>query len=293
MIMKLGILFNTKDRYELSKICLQRLIESIEKQNGVDVTILWQDSSTTIPASKYFGSYKPKNIKIVKNKIDATGPAKAIEIGMNQLIADTRYDWLGTIESDVFLNVDWLFAMAEALKKAQIAGYNPGIFTPFVLKFFVSQLNEGFSLLHSCGASASLFKPKAWQCIPTWDRVKHTPYGNITSCGFPHIYGTDPHPYDCYFTPFVMEAGYHVIGSRTTQAMNCGFPRAGNWCQEYLELEDEEVQNLPEIKIDHERWHKEVHNFEAPSTFRRLANKVLRKFGSILQRVMRLRNFKK
>jgi hypothetical protein len=230
-MLKIGLLFSSMDRYELMCMALHSVLEGIDPERYA-VTILWQDGSLEHDGKRFFESFESERARIIKHGgVRGIGAAKAIERGMKELLDLDDFDWLGTVESDVYLKPNWLRDLFIAHDAAKAAGFNPGILTPYVIHGWVVEYHERFVIMSNVGAACSLFKPGAWQLVPPVEIGHLFPMQIRSEFGHPVGHNRDRSAarrslmgYDWSFSASVYHGGFDSVGTRPTCLYNCGVP---------------------------------------------------------------------
>jgi len=220
---KIGIVFSSLDRYELTHMALENMLIGIDPDKH-DVTVLWQDGSTECDAKRFFGSFDTDLANVIKKGgMCGLGAARVIERGMNELKKIDNFDWIGTIESDGYLAKDWLSECLYAVEESRKSGFNPGIVTPYVLHMCVVEYHTAFVTMSCCAASGSFFKPEAWALVPSVEIGHQFDSNLLDKCGFPVVHKkSTPLGLDWTFAPSVYHGGFDIIGTRISKLLNCG-----------------------------------------------------------------------
>ncbi|MEA3489014.1 MAG: hypothetical protein U9R44_01560 [Candidatus Omnitrophota bacterium] len=223
---RIGIVFSSMDRYELIRMALEHMLAGIDPSHH-EVTVLWQDGSEERDALRFFERFHIDSVRLIKHGgIRGIGPAEAIERGMTELQKIGHFDWIGMVESDVYLTQDWLFECLRVAEEAKKVGLNPGIVTPYVLHMWVVEYNSSFVTMSGCGAACSLFTPNAWVLVPPVEIGHSFDTRLLERYGFPVVHKKHTFlGYDWCFAPSVYHGGFDVIGTRVSKLLNCGYPQ--------------------------------------------------------------------
>jgi hypothetical protein len=245
-MLRIGLVFSSMDRYELVRMSLICLLEGVDPDQHA-LTVLWQDGSSERDAKRFWETFNTDKARLIKHGgTHGLGAARAIDRGMKEILTHGPFDWVGTVESDVYLRPNWLRELFTAHDAAQEAGFIPGILTPYVLHGWVVEYHERFVTMWNVGAACSLFKPEVWKLVPPIELGHRYPTYVQVQLGHPaghvHAPGEPRLGWDWSFAPTAYHAGFDSIGTRASCMYNCGVPdRTKQRMRGYSYVEEHDV----------------------------------------------------
>ncbi|MBI5127061.1 hypothetical protein HZA76_01235 [Candidatus Roizmanbacteria bacterium] len=259
---KIGLLFTSQDRYELTRISLESAVKGIDTSK-YKVTILWLDGSVEINSKNYFNKAFFPDINLIKIPgFRNFGPAVVTQIGINKLKKIDNFEWLGMFESDCLFLDKWLDECLKAVKQAKIDKRKIGSVTPFSIKGWTIQTNKNYFINDVVGATCCLFTSEAWNKIPPVSIAHPFRKELLKNLAINPL----KHPsielgWDWLFaTAIYHEAGLLTISTKHSKLLNCGNSEEVKKIPPYLKYNDEFSKPLrntyKKIKKNYRLWLK-------------------------------------
>lgn len=197
--MKIAIGFSTKNQLELTKQTWPRLLESLEKRApGSYVDIFWCDASDDPPALNYFMEQSSR-CAYAKTNIcggaDAAIAWKLYHMLNSTHVGGRRYDYIGLLENDVFLDEDWFDPTMALFEKGEEDGLSVGAVSSRSYVDRVLIQRDGYAVMHNIGAGVIIFSREAAERVLRSFRTHWWP-DNVRL--FASISGIDLRTYACF-----------------------------------------------------------------------------------------------
>lgn len=153
---KLALAFSSKDRVELSRQSLPRLLRA--QPFGV----YWNDGSAT-EEGKFFHQCPPDGFTIPLRTRVTGGPDRAIVFALSQMLAGPTYTHVGLLENDVLLDPDWLEPTLALFDNPE--GLPVGAVSARSFENRVLIQRDGYAVMHNVGAGHIIFTREAAEII--------------------------------------------------------------------------------------------------------------------------------
>lgn len=152
---KIGFVFSTKDRVELSR----RSLTSVDTEPGVD--LLWIDGSDGEEGRALPRSFRFQNCRLLGvHEGVGGGPDPAIRLGLGRLLA-LGYDYCGLIENDIVLAPGWRRRLLDLFDFGARDGLRVGAATVRTFASRVLFFRPRYAVMWATGAGLILFSREA------------------------------------------------------------------------------------------------------------------------------------
>lgn len=186
---RVAIAFSTKDRTELSK----RTVEPLLQPDKFD--LWWMDGSDTEEGRNLWrrgGSYIAASDFYVRNNVrggaDATIVSSLTELLSKDMGNGARYDYVGLVENDVLLQVDWYKKTMELFEIGKRDGLRVGAVSARCYEDRILIQRPDYAIMHNVGAGMVIFTREAAELILKHFRTGRT---NVNRLLFSQLSGID------------------------------------------------------------------------------------------------------
>lgn len=158
---KVGFIFTTRDRINLTKQILQEL-----DQPDSHFDLIWIDGSKRREAKKLPMQTIFKHCNFVKAYYNTTGPDHVIAFGLRALLNE-GYEYCGIIENDICLEKGWFTRMMRLFDEGRRDGFRVGAVTLRTMESRVLEIREyeRYALMWNLGAAITLFSQETARII--------------------------------------------------------------------------------------------------------------------------------
>lgn len=233
---KIGFVFCTKDRTELSK----RVLSALDTERGFD--LIWLDESDTKTGREFPHEYRFKNARLV----DFVGPGrtnrgaeKSHMIGIKKFL-EMGYDYCGIIDNDILMKPGWFSSLKLLFREAAKDGIAIGAATIENYGTRVLEFRNNYTINWYTSSSMVLFPRSAAKLIEReFSKSRYLALNRWQLTYFyANMFGVDISSfpewksvlgwaifyfgYDKVFSTFLYMNGLSTIGSIPNMAMNLG-----------------------------------------------------------------------